>query len=122
MDKSTPPSHDPELSKLLQAWQIEARDDPALPSKVWRRLEAARQPRRSPAAWLEDVVMLFARPLVAVSTVALFTATGATLAFVEHAQEDEARFEQLTREYVRSIDPVQLASFMPADAVRHQHP
>jgi len=120
---STRPPTDPELSKLLQSWEIETRDDPALPSKVWRRIEASTpQSRRASSRWIEDFVALFARPVVAVSTVAFFTAAGAALAYAQHAHSDDARFERLVREYVQSIDPVELASSMPGNGSSHFHP
>ncbi len=121
MENAVPPSPDPELSKLLRSWQVELRDDPALPSKVWRRIEASRPPIHSRARWADDLVTLFARPLIAVSTVAFFTAAGAALAFAQHARDGDARFERLVSEYVRSVDPVLLVSMMPADGGRHAH-
>ncbi|MGH8018699.1 MAG: hypothetical protein ACREIA_10465 [Opitutaceae bacterium] len=115
-------SPDSELSKLLRSWQIESQDDPALASKVWRRIEASEPPGRARARWIDELVALFARPLVAVSMVACFTATGAILAFAQHKHHDGARFDRLVSEYVRSIDPILLASTMPGDGDRRTHP
>ena len=117
MDSPSHHSPNPELTELLRSWQVQASDDPALVAKVWRRIDATK--KRSWPDWIDGLVLLFARPLVAFSAVALFAASGAALALVENSIKDEARFDRLVREYVRSIDPVQMVAATAETSHRH---
>lgn len=98
------PKSDPELRDLLQSWQIDARDDPALARGVWARLE--REEPRGVRSWFENAAAFLARPTAAVAAIVLFAALGAMAAELSHAQKHDARISQLAAAYAHSIDPI----------------
>lgn len=99
---------DPELSRLLQAWQVQLPDDPALAAKVWRRLG----PRAAPPwqSWWGRLEGWLAQPAAAFAAFALFAAVGALTAELQGSARREARLDRLATEYAHSIDPILMSN------------
>jgi len=112
MDAS--PQNDPELSDLLQTWQIEPDADSDLAAKVWRRIDS-RSRRGGLLGWLDQCSRILTRPLVAATGLAACVALGFVVAEIRFEADRNDVLARVAAEYVRSIDPVVITGLHEAN-------
>jgi hypothetical protein len=103
---------DPELDKLLAAWQIEVRVPEDFQRQVWKRIET-RAPANADPGWLTWVKSLFVSgatvsvPRIALAAVSLSVFFGVTTGILEASRWNAATWNRLENQYVQSVDPYQ---------------
>jgi hypothetical protein len=105
--KENPEQNDPQLSRLLQAWQVDEPLPPRFQEHVWKRIESAESGRAvsSDPGLLNWLTTLFARPAFATAFATLLLVAGLTAGFVR-ANRDAARMDtELAHRYVVSLNP-----------------
>lgn len=101
----TSPQRDPELSSLLQSWDVDDERDPRLAARVWRRLETGRS-SGGIRDWFEQLTAVLTRPLVATGAVAACVVVGVVAGEVRYASERADVLDRVAADYAQSIDPV----------------
>ena len=103
---------DPQLRKLLQAWQVDETLPPRFEERVWRRL-SVEPAARSSTLWTAvfgRVSQALAQPALAASYLAVLIAAGVAAGYW-HARLDNAHIaRQLGSRYVRLIDSYETPS------------
>jgi hypothetical protein len=103
---------DPQLRKLLQAWQVDETLPPRFEERVWRRL-SLEPAGRSSTLWkavFGRVSQALARPTLAASYLVVLIAAGVAAGYW-HARVDNAHVtRQLGSRYVRLIDSYETPS------------
>lgn len=106
--KNNPPNDDETLRASLREWKENSFLPPRFQEQVWRRIEQA-ETNVKITRWnfLKSIEMLFARPSLAVSYVAILLVVGMG-AGLWHVERKTAKGEStLERLYVQSVDPYQ---------------
>ena len=108
--KTTTPNDDNEsLSRLLKSWRMSDPLPPQFQEAVWQRINAS-QPEVSSSVWeliAKQFRILFARPAIAASYVALLLVLGLSAGWMQARQENVRVHKQLSDRYVRVLDPYQ---------------
>jgi hypothetical protein len=103
---------DPELDKMLAAWQVEVRVPEDFQRQVWKRI-AAREAANADPSWLTWIKSLFVSgaavsvPRVALAAVSLGVFIGVTTGILETSRWNAATWNRLENQYVQSVDPYQ---------------
>jgi hypothetical protein len=106
---------DPELDKMLAAWQVEVRVPEDFQRQVWKRI-AKRAAVKADPAWLTWIKSLFVSgavvsvPRLALAGVTLGVFVGVTTGILESSRWNAATWNRLESQYVQSIDPYQQVS------------
>ncbi len=83
------------LNDLLKSWQPEIPEPSDFRRNVWRKIELSRPKETS---WLAEILALFARPKLALATVALAVIVGGVIG-------REVSVNGQTSDYLRSVNP-----------------
>lgn len=93
---------DPQLSRLLQDWQVNEPLPPRFQERVWQRLAAAEAPAGEPTSWF---AALFLRPAFATAAATLLLLAGSSAGYLR-ANHDAARWDaQLAHRYAAALNP-----------------
>jgi hypothetical protein len=110
MKEKTRIDKDQELTKLLQAWKVDAQLSPRFQEAVWHRIERSELPAPIPfwavvASWLEAA---FARPALGTAYIALLLFAGVGAGYWHVGDRVAQANSALRARYVQTVDPYQM--------------
>ncbi len=96
-----------DVDRLLKSWRVTTPLPPRFQEEVWKRIERAEAGTsitQGVRAWF---AMLFARPAIAVSYVAVLLGIGLAAGFFQANHKTAQWDHQLASRYVQTLDPYQ---------------